>query len=331
MNMLEGIYIPSRGLNINGDRYFIPASNTKIFTSFFALMALGEEYVFSSEYRTGNGTLFIKTMGNPLITDRDLDFLLDEISHPVNEIVLDINFLHPTERPPGWCIDDVGRGYAPPVSEINYNFNRIERVLTGKRVQVSVKDPVEHFIRQIRKGISERFGVRKLEIRYSRVDERGTPFAERTMGEMLKIMNKNSENIIAEMLLLHSGMKNGKKGLKNSLMLMQKILERDGITGFRLWDGSGLSYYNLARPDTIVKILEKLREMDVFVNSLPVGGRDGTLRERLSPKVVAKTGTLGNVQCLSGYIDGNEFSVMLNGVTDQTEAKNYIDRLLESI
>jgi D-alanyl-D-alanine carboxypeptidase len=59
-----------------------------------------------------------------------------------------------------------------------------------------------------------------------------------------------------------------------------------------------------------------------------VGGKDGTLKNRLNSRVIAKTGTLNNVQNLSGYIDGDTFSIMLNGVTNQKYAKKFIDEYI---
>ncbi|MGC9138624.1 MAG: D-alanyl-D-alanine carboxypeptidase/D-alanyl-D-alanine-endopeptidase [Thermoplasmata archaeon] len=323
MKMLEGIFIPSRRIQVNRDKYFIPASNTKILTSLFAIDSLGEDYLFCSEFILKERTIYIKSRGNPLITEEDIKKIAENCKGEINELVLDIKFLYPDERPPGWCVDDVGKPYAPPVSEINYNFNRVDKNIGGKVVSFSLRNPVNYFIGELRRLIS-----RNLRIRFSRIEEKGECFASRTIGDMLRIMNKNSENSVAEMLLLHSGMVRGARGLVNSLELMKRSLNSHGIRGFRLYDGSGLSYYNLITPSALVRALEILQDKKIFRESLPIGGRDGTLKERLNPRVVAKTGTLKSVQNLSGYIDDDPFSIMLNGVTDQAEAKAYIDSFI---
>ena len=328
MKMLQGIYIPSKNININAGKYFIPASNTKILTSLFAIDSLGEDYNFKSIFTVREKTLYIKTLGNPLITEEDIDGMVKKIEVAVDTIVLDIRYLFPTPRPQGWCVDDIGMPYAPPVSEINYNFNRVEKLIHGKRVMLSVNDPVNYFINSLKDMLNGRNN--RIRVRFSRTNFDGETFAERSLGEILKIMNKNSENIIAEMLLLHSGMVKGKTGLKASLDLMRKSLISRGLRSFRLYDGSGLSYYNLVTPMDLVRALEILSEIKIFVDSLPVGGKDGTLKNRLNSRVIAKTGTLNNVQNLSGYIDGDTFSIMLNGVIDQKEAKEFIDSFLSS-
>ncbi len=94
-------------------------------------------------------------------------------------------------------------------------------------------------------------------------------------------------------------------------------------------DGSGLSRYDLVTADALVTVLhhvwddERLR--GPFVAALPIGGRDGTLENRmkdsaLDGRVQAKTGTLARVRALSGYLitrAGNRlvFAVIVNNFT----------------
>ncbi|MEM2489436.1 MAG: D-alanyl-D-alanine carboxypeptidase, partial [Thermoplasmata archaeon] len=85
---------------------------------------------------------------------------------------------------------------------------------------------------------------------------------------------------------------------------------------------------NIIKPKTIVKVLDLLKDVKIFKDSLPIGSIDCTLKNRLSPRVIAKTGTLHNVQNLSGYLDDEPFSIMLNNVDDQENAKKYIDSFL---
>lgn len=76
-------------------------------------------------------------------------------------------------------------------------------------------------------------------------------------------------------------------------------------------DGSGLSRYNLFTPRTMVALLDKLDDLvddERLFDALPQGGKQGTIRrlyahkEGGEPYVFAKTGTLSNNHCLSGYI-----------------------------
>jgi len=90
-------------------------------------------------------------------------------------------------------------------------------------------------------------------------------------------------------------------------------------------DGSGLSAYNLVTPRALVRILQYLSSSennDIYRSALATAGEeDSTLEERLSGlegRVFAKTGTISNVNSLSGYLtreDGSEviFSILSNG------------------
>ena len=90
-------------------------------------------------------------------------------------------------------------------------------------------------------------------------------------------------------------------------------------------DGSGLSFYNLITPRAIVRILTEMRQMpwgEQYRDAMAEPGEDGsTLQNRLAGlegRVFAKTGTISNVNSLSGYLlrdDGQEivFAILSNG------------------
>ena len=90
-------------------------------------------------------------------------------------------------------------------------------------------------------------------------------------------------------------------------------------------EGSGLSRNNLTTANATVALLQfmaKHREAAAFVDSLPIAGVDGSLRNRLKATVAAgnvraKTGTLRWAHALSGYVttaagEHLAFSIMLN-------------------
>jgi D-alanyl-D-alanine carboxypeptidase/D-alanyl-D-alanine-endopeptidase (penicillin-binding protein 4) len=97
-----------------------------------------------------------------------------------------------------------------------------------------------------------------------------------------------------------------------------------------MYDGSGLSRYDLIAPAAMVAVLrhvwhdERLR--GPFVAALPVAGHDGTLASRMTEApldrhVEAKTGTINNVRALAGYLDtraGDKltFAIIVNNYTD---------------
>lgn len=356
--MFIGIDFPEKGIEKNNHKYFIPASNTKLFTTFFALETLGKDYKFRSEFSIKGKTIYIKTLGNPLLLKKDIDFLVSQINDEIDQLILDMRYLHPQKRPYGWCIDDIGEYYAPPVSEINFEFNRIEiknglmypensfykimignkKEVKGKRVfltkydknlKFSVNDPLTFFIHIIEYSLLKKNLLKgKLNVGFKKLPVLEQEFAKRSILDILKITNKESENILAEMLLLYTGMYLGKPGLKNSLNEMKKFYENRGIKEFTIYDGSGLSHYNLVTPNSIVKLLMVAQENINFKETLSIGSVDGTLKNRLNPRIIGKTGTLWAVQNLSGYLDDHPFSILINNEPDQEKAKKYIDSFL---
>ena len=90
-------------------------------------------------------------------------------------------------------------------------------------------------------------------------------------------------------------------------------------------DGSGLCRYDYISPAHLVTILRRMYFHpygEIWRNCLPIAGVDGTIGYRLKGtvaqgKITAKTGTISNVRCLSGYAttkDGETlvFSTMFN-------------------
>jgi D-alanyl-D-alanine carboxypeptidase/D-alanyl-D-alanine-endopeptidase (penicillin-binding protein 4) len=116
-------------------------------------------------------------------------------------------------------------------------------------------------------------------------------------------------------------------------------------TEYKLVDGSGLSRLNLVSPAAVTKLLlamyrSPLREM--WVDSLPVSGEDGTLSDRFPKKpaagrIRAKTGTLAHVSALSGYAQRKDggvtvFSILANNYQgNAAEIRAAIDRISSSL
>ena len=106
-------------------------------------------------------------------------------------------------------------------------------------------------------------------------------------------------------------------------------------------DGSGLSRYNLFSPMDMVFILKKLYAMmpqERLFSLLPAGGVSGTIsgsyQGQGKPFVFAKTGSLSNNHCLSGYVVTNKgktliFSFMNNHfVEGSAVVKNEMNKVL---
>ncbi|HDQ00241.1 MAG TPA: D-alanyl-D-alanine carboxypeptidase/D-alanyl-D-alanine-endopeptidase [bacterium] len=148
------------------------------------------------------------------------------------------------------------------------------------------------------------------------------------LEEILKILMKESQNLYAESLIKLLGHHFGEGG---SFASGEKVLKRtllrlgleENYYGFK--DGSGLSRYNYVSPAYLVKIFRRMHFHplgDIYRDCLPIAGVDGTIGYRLKGtvaegKIFAKTGTISNVRCLSGYAETADcetliFSTMFN-------------------
>lgn len=134
-----------------------------------------------------------------------------------------------------------------------------------------------------------------------------------TLDEIIKVINKNSQNFFAEQLLKVIGYENANFGsAKKGLEVLRETLRNLGMNpdNMILVDGSGLSRLNMVTPSQIVTILDQMYRSDLFpffYNSLPVAGMNGTLafrmrKTRAQDNVRAKTGFLGSARSLSGYV-----------------------------
>jgi serine-type D-Ala-D-Ala carboxypeptidase/endopeptidase (penicillin-binding protein 4) len=137
---------------------------------------------------------------------------------------------------------------------------------------------------------------------------------ERTLDEVLAVLNKQSDNLCAESLLkaLAAEIRREAGTAKAGLEIGKRAFADLGVdtASIALVDGSGISYYNLITPKALSDVLSALhrsRAFDRYVRSLAIPGSEGTLSSRFSgiqssEDIHAKTGTLRGVSTLSGYV-----------------------------
>lgn len=162
---------------------------------------------------------------------------------------------------------------------------------------------------------------------------------------MYKYMLQPSDNFIAEQLLLAAAAEQGKPLNSQSIIEQMKATHLAGMTDEPQWvDGSGLSRYNLFTPRSMIWLLGQIdREFamdDKLFELLAIGGEAGTIsnwyapRDGGEPYIFAKTGTLSNNHCLSGYLitkSGRKlyFSFMNNHyVTSSSVVKEEMEKVL---
>jgi D-alanyl-D-alanine carboxypeptidase/D-alanyl-D-alanine-endopeptidase (penicillin-binding protein 4) len=144
----------------------------------------------------------------------------------------------------------------------------------------------------------------------------------------VRVVNKVSQNLHAEILLRLLGRERGTAGtIEGGLEVLRGFLEHAGIANdqYVFYDGSGLSRQNLVTPHAIVQLLRYAALQPwgaAYKSTFPVSGVDGSLSDRLNSarlqsRVSGKTGSLGGVKTLSGYAttDSGEivvFSILSN-------------------
>jgi D-alanyl-D-alanine carboxypeptidase/D-alanyl-D-alanine-endopeptidase (penicillin-binding protein 4) len=144
----------------------------------------------------------------------------------------------------------------------------------------------------------------------------GIPLADDVLD-----INKYSNNVMARQLLLTLALeKMGKPATTaNGDLVVQSWLKQNGLDfqGLVIENGSGLSRNEAISASQLNQLLLAARNLpvgDLFYNSLPLAGTDGTMRNRLmgqlrkflhlkkKPEARIKTGSLADVRAISGYV-----------------------------
>ena len=162
---------------------------------------------------------------------------------------------------------------------------------------------------------------------------------------VLKQMMVVSDNFLAEQLLLNAAAFTLDSMQTSSIQAyVLKGILKDLAQKPRWVDGSGLSRYNLFTPLSLTQVLHKMylkHSWDTLLHFFPIGGEKGTLsnwfKGAQKPYIYAKTGSLGNTYCLSGFLitKNNKrliFSYMNNHFTKpSSQIKQEMEMVLEAI
>ena len=182
------------------------------------------------------------------------------------------------------------------------------------------------------------------------------------MAEDLMLINKVSQNLHAELTLrllgrLYAdqltgqpdpGKANEDQGsIADGARVIRQFLLKAGVApdDFFFYDGSGMSANDLIAPRAYTTLLTYAAGQpwgEAWKATFPIAGIDGTLSNRfksspLAGKLFAKTGTLNEVNALSGYLIAASgktivFSILVDGHLPGSDAEIHaIDRLCEAI
>ena len=170
-------------------------------------------------------------------------------------------------------------------------------------------------------------------------------YQSQPLAQDLRVINKVSQNLHAELMLRLLGKEKGNSGsIAGGLEVLRSFLVNAGIKPdqFVFLDGSGLSREDLVTPDATVQLLQYCHKQpwgQSFEDTLPVAATDGSLADRFrntpaAGMVRAKTGSLSHVYTLSGYAttksgDHIAFAVMTNNNNMATkQALDTIDQVV---
>jgi D-alanyl-D-alanine carboxypeptidase/D-alanyl-D-alanine-endopeptidase (penicillin-binding protein 4) len=333
------------------DNYFTPASNTKLLTMYAALQCLGDSlpaayYITSGDSLIVWGGADPGTI-NPDIPMPSS--LVDMIRNSDKEIYFSDQYFQTTRYGKGWAWDDYPFYYQCERNAFPIYGNRlwIDRqkdsitmfphylapLLTITRDSFADAGKSEwgdgyfYTYDSLSKTDFEEIPITffKNDLRYAWAEAtlKDIHFIERTKpnqvlisqgsprDSLIRYMMMDSDNFIAEQLLLASSMRI--LGYMNEADLIDSLM-RGSLSDLQdkiAWvDGSGLSRYNMMTPRTMVTILTRIlntKGISYLMNMLPAAGKSGTLQNGYKlkngkPYVYAKSGTLKYTHCLSGII-----------------------------
>ncbi|HEV1996181.1 MAG TPA: D-alanyl-D-alanine carboxypeptidase/D-alanyl-D-alanine-endopeptidase [Candidatus Acidoferrum sp.] len=190
-----------------------------------------------------------------------------------------------------------------------------------RKLVLAIEEPAQHAAATLKRLLEER-GVRVAGVaraRHVRAELGGDPvvLAEHVsvpLGDAVKLINKISQNLHAEMLLRTVARQSGVWASPDELMKAPAdFYAAAGITPGDViqTDASGLSRHDLVTPRAIVTLLSFAQKQPWFgpySASLPVTGLDGTLEDRMkntlaAGRIHAKTGSVEHVRTLSGFAE----------------------------
>jgi len=338
----------------NEDKFFTPASLTKIFTLLTALETFNEEYAYPTSFYFSstipgeiNGDLYIVGSGDPTQSPEVIRKIADDlvqkfgIRHISGDIILDHSKFLPEEfLGRGWMWDDknplIGALTVTDfkVKEKHNSYLNTMPLLWG-----------EIFSQELfKKGVKLKGNIRlgktqgSLKVKYI--------YHSDTLNNILAYMMTKSDNQSAEIIFRTLALADNPEGV-STIALAIASLGRviDTTLGLKwgkdyiLVDGCGLSEYNLMTPAHLVKAISYLYQKYDFkiLNYFTSTKEKGTLKERLPFQVWGKTGTLSSASGLAGLLETKKkrwivFCLMENNfIAKENDPKIFENRIIEYI
>lgn len=360
--------------NYNNTKYFTPASNIKIFTLYSAIKIV-PKHIPTLKYTLKNDTLYAQGTGNPaMLHPYFKDSSAINFLKKYTNVAFNFSNLEETKYGPGWAWEDYDTYFSPERSAFPMYGNVLTIYHTDSLVATPLyfkksilssalsqhrelhkntfyynpieKDTLEvPFITSttLSKKLLENVLQKNINLVSDLPDGRKSILYGIASDSIYKRMMHESDNFLAEQLLITSS--GILKDTLNFKIIRDHMLSthlRDLKQKPRWVDGSGLSRYNLFTPESMVYVLHKLYKevsKERLYNLFPIetNPTEDTKQVLYQPYIHAKSGSLGNNYCLSGYLETRSgktliFSFMNNHYRKPTaEVKKHMHQLFEEI
>jgi serine-type D-Ala-D-Ala carboxypeptidase/endopeptidase (penicillin-binding protein 4) len=317
----------------NSSLSLAPASNEKLAVTYAALHLLGGDFRVETDVlgqgelvgATWQGSLALVGHGDPTLSSTDLVWLARQVraagvQRVEGRIFGDESFFDSRRSGPGWK-SSFYINESAPLSALTVDRTWFHTHHSGAPAAAAAalfKDALRN------QGIAV---TGRATAGVAGVD--AEPLAHvlsPPLGQIVRFMDRQSDNFTAELLLKQLGAADGSVGTSaEGALVVRSALSEAGIplAGVRIADGSGLSSLDRLTARAIVGMLRAAWDdpeiRPAFVTALAVAGQSGTLKDRLrhAPArgvVLAKTGTTSLASALSGFVRQRYvFSVLQNG------------------
>ena len=338
-------------VGLGNDIYMTPASNVKILTVLGSIN-YGDSIPIIN-YKVYNDTLKISPTGYPLLShpkyiDKDLEKFLKKFKH----IVYHIPKIDLDKYGPGWAWDDYNNYYQAERSEMPIYGNVIQAVkksngdieITPDTYKIvfdfEQKKPIHRsetennfslnpslfnsgdtiyspFISSRKNTISliENALGKKVELKKEELKDYNV-YNSSQVDDIYSAILKDSDNLISESIAANISFRlNDTISVNNGIKLIKSLSKQ-----IELFDGSGLSRYNLVTPKSIISSLHDIYNLIGFDRIKKIFPKNYIIQDE-EDFVWGKTGTLKNNHNYSGYLitDKNRmyiFSIMINHFTN---------------
>ena len=355
----------TQGINLN--TYMTPASNVKILTVLGSIHFGDSIPILKYKVSNYNDTLRISPTGYPLTAHpKYIDKDLERFIKPYKHILYHKPKIDLTKYGPAWAWDDFNYYFQAERSEmpiygnviqvvkknngeietipdhfkINFDFEQKEKIYREEIdnnffINPSLIEPGDTlyspFITSRKSTISflKDFLNASVQFNEQELSDYNTLNSSQ-VDEIYSAVLKDSDNLISESLVANISLRlNDTISVDKGIQLIQNRFNKNISNQIKLFDGSGLSRYNLITPNALISSLENIYQLIGLERIKNIFPKNYILKDA-EDFVWGKTGTLRNNHNYSGYIITDKgkiyvFSIMINHFT------NDLDKIKEVI